>query len=256
MRRHGIEDFTTKFSDEQWAETYPALLRKNGYWTGFIGKFGVGSQVVKTYSGRFDYFQGVEGQGGKYFIDPKDPSRTHETTRFGNDAIEFLESAPTDKPFCLSISFTAPHARDLMPHLEQFQPDDRDLDLYKETPFVEPVTATDEFFNKLPLFVQTSLSHVRWLWRFDTPQHYEISAKNYFRLITGIDREVGRILDQLTKKDLSRNTVIIFTSDNGFFLGDRKLSDKFYMMRRAYGFLSLFVIPGSRFPSEDDVNPR
>lgn len=230
MRRHGIEDFEKPFKEAQWEKTYPALLRKNGYYTGFIGKFGVGNdKAVNAMADKFDYWKGVPGQGGKYFIDPKDHNRVHETAKFGQDSLEFLRGTPTNRPFCLSISFTAPHARDDMPHLEQFQPDDRDLTLYKETPLPVSATSNPEYFAKLPVSVQNSVGHERWLWRFDTADHYQSSAKNYYRLITGIDREVGRITEELKKRGLEKNTVIIFTSDNGYFLGDRQLSDKFFM---------------------------
>jgi arylsulfatase A-like enzyme len=230
MRRHGIEDFARPFTSAQWAETYPALLRQNGYRTGFIGKFGVGNDpAVKAMADKFDYWRGVPGQGGKYFINPNDPNRTHETAKFGQDALEFLDSTPADHPFCLSISFTAPHARDAMPHLEQYQPDDRDRSLYTGIFLPIPVTDNANYFEKLPISVQKSEGHRRWLWRFDTPEHYEISAKNYYRLISGIDREVGRIMSELVKRGLAGNTVVIYTSDNGYFLGDRELSDKFFM---------------------------
>jgi arylsulfatase A-like enzyme len=230
VRRHGIGDFDKPFTGAQWAETYPALLRQHGYRTGFIGKFGVGNDAaVNAMSNKFDYWRGVPGQGGKYFIEPDDPSRTHATTRFGTQALEFLQDAPTNQPFCLSISFTAPHARDDLPHLEQYTPDDRDKSLYTGISLPEPVTATDAYFEKLPRSVQTSIGRTRWHWRFDTPEKYEISAKNYYRLISGIDREVGRILAELENRGLAGNTVVVFTSDNGYFLGDRELSDKFFM---------------------------
>lgn len=230
LSRHHIGDFTTPFNPAQWEKTYPALLRQNGYYTGFIGKFGVGNdKAVKDMADKFDYWKGVPGQGGKYFIDPKDPSRTHETTKFGQDAVAFLAGTPTNRPFCLSLSFTAPHARDHLAYMEQYQPDDRDRSLYTNIFLAEPVTATAAYFEKLPKAVQTSISRERWHWRFDTPEKYETSAKNYYRLISGIDREVGRILTELEKRGLASNTVVFYTSDNGYFLGDRELSDKFYM---------------------------
>ena len=230
MRRHGIENFAKPFADNQWAETYPALLRQSGYHTGFIGKFGVGDDTsVKSMANQFDYWRGVPGQGGKYFINPNDPSRTHETQKFGEAALEFLGGSPASQPFCLSISFTAPHARDALPHLEQFQPDDRDLSLYADVMIPEPATDNDSFFSKLPKSVQNSEGRRRWLWRFDTSEHYERSVKNYYRLISGIDREVGRIMAELERRGMANNTVVIYTSDNGYFLGDRELSDKFFM---------------------------
>ncbi len=249
LRRHGIGDFARPFTAAQWAETYPALLRQHGYRTGFIGKFGVGNDAaVAAMAGKFDYWRGVPGQGGKYFIQPDDPSRTHETARFGGAALEFLGGTPTNQPFCLSVSFTAPHARDEMPHLEQYQPDDRDTSLYTGIFLPEPVTATDAFFDKLPLSVQNSISRQRWHWRFDTPQKYELSAKNYYRLISGIDREVGRLLAELKQRGLADNTVIIYTSDNGYFLGDRELSDKFYMYEE--GLRDPLIIYDPREPAE------
>ncbi|MEI6569551.1 MAG: sulfatase-like hydrolase/transferase, partial [Verrucomicrobiota bacterium] len=64
-RRHRIGDFATPFTPGQWAETYPALLRKAGYRTGFIGKFGVGNDAaIAAMSPEFDYWRGLPGQGG------------------------------------------------------------------------------------------------------------------------------------------------------------------------------------------------
>ena len=53
-------------------------------------------------AGKFDYWRGVPGQGGKYFIEPNDPSRTHATARFGDQALEFLQQ-PADEPAVLSL---------------------------------------------------------------------------------------------------------------------------------------------------------
>lgn len=230
MRRHGIPDFEKPFTSAQWAETYPALLREHGYRTGFIGKFGVGNDPsVYAMSNQFDYWRGIPGQGGKYFIEPGDTNRTHQTSRMGQQALEFLNSSPTNRPFCLSISFTAPHARDQMPHDRQFTPDDRDEPLYAGITMPQPVTATDAYFQLLPKSVQTSEARTRWHWHFDTPEKFQNNTKDYYRLISGIDREVGRIMAELKMRGLASNTVVIVTSDNGYFLGDRELSDKWFM---------------------------
>src|SRR4051812_14292748 len=103
-RRHGIEDFKTSFTTDQWSRTYPALLRKAGYQTGFIGKFGVGD-VMPTNA--FDYWDGFPGQG--YFFKTNDP--VHLTRKMGDSALTFLR-ANHSRPFCLSISFKAPHVQD------------------------------------------------------------------------------------------------------------------------------------------------
>ncbi len=228
VRRHGIGDFAKPFTSAQWAETYPALLRQQGYRTGFIGKFGVGNDsAVHATAKEFDFWAGVPGQGGMYFITPGDSNRVHQTARFGDQALEFLRSQPSTQPFCLSVSFTAPHARDHMPR--EYTPDDRDESLYTEATIAKPVTATDSYFNKLPKSVQTSEARTRWHWRFDTDAKFQSNVKDYYRLISGIDREVGRLLVELNKSGMADNTVVIITSDNGYFLGDRGLAGKWFM---------------------------
>lgn len=227
-RRHGIADFATPFASNQWAVTYPALLRAAGYRTGFIGKFGVGNAAhIASKAADFDFWRGHPGQAGEWFIDPKVPGQPHATARFGNDALEFLEGCAPGRPFCLSVSFNAPHARDGKPR--EFQPDPRDEHLYADTQIPVPPTATDEYFQRLPEFVRKSEGRRRWEWRFTTPEKSQQTMRDYYRLITGIDREVGRMMAKLAERGLDRDTVIIFTSDNGFFLGERGLADKWLM---------------------------
>ena len=227
-RRHGISNFRKPLTDAQWSETYPALLRAAGYRTGFIGKFGVGDpKHVAAMANAFDYWRGLPGGGGEYFIDPKDATKTHATAKFGNEALEFIDGCKTNQPFCLSLSFSAPHARDGKPR--EFQPDLRDESLYASNTIKVPPTANPEFFARLPEFVQQSEARRRWQPRFSTPEMFQNTMRDYFRLVTGIDREVGRIVDELKKRGLTENTVIIFTSDNGWFEGDRGLADKWFM---------------------------
>ncbi|HYV28128.1 MAG TPA: sulfatase [Candidatus Eisenbacteria bacterium] len=227
-RRHGIGDFSTPLTAAQWAETYPALLRAAGYRAGFIGKFGVGdAKYIASKATDFDFWRGQPGQAGEWFIDPKDPMRTHTTARFGNDALEFLDGCSGTQPFCLSISFNAPHSRD--GKVREFQPDVRDESLYATTKIPVPKTARNEYFQRLPEFVRQSEGRRRWAKRFATPDLFQQTMRDYYRLITGIDREVGRIVTKLAERGLADNTVIIFTSDNGWFAGERGLADKWLM---------------------------
>ena len=227
-RRHGIADFTTPLTPSQWSNTYPALLRATGYRTGFIGKFGVGDAKYITSKGAdFDFWRGLPGQAGEWFIDPKDSSQTHATARFGNEALEFLEGCSTAHPFCLSISFNAPHSRD--GKSREFQPDSRDEMLYATKRISTPKTATEEYFRRLPEFVRQSEGRRRWEKRFATPEMFQRTMRDYYRLITGIDREVGRIIAKLAERGLADNTVVIFTSDNGWFAGEHGLADKWLM---------------------------
>jgi arylsulfatase A-like enzyme len=227
-RRHGISDFKTPLTAAQWAETYPALLRATGYRTGFIGKFGVGeANYVSSKASDFDFWRGFPGQAGEWFINPEDPSHTHATARFGNDALDFLDGCSATQPFCLSLSFNAPHARDGKDR--EFEPDSRDKALYQGEQIPLPKTAGEQFFRSLPQFVQTSEARQRWKLRFATPELYERTMRDYYRLISGIDREVGRIRAQLAARGLAERTIIIFTSDNGWLAGEHGLADKWFM---------------------------
>jgi len=227
-RRHGIENFNKTFTLVQWAESYPALLRTAGYRTGFVGKFGVGGRkAVEARATEFDFWRGFSGQGGEYFIDPRDATRAHATARFGDQALEFLAGGESNQPFCLSVSFNAPHARDGQPR--EFQPDLRDEFLHATDAIPLPASATEEAFRKLPEFVQQSEARRRWTSRFATAEMFQRTMRDYYRLVAGIDREVGRLMTELARRGLAGNTVIIFTSDNGWFAGEHGLADKWFM---------------------------
>ncbi len=227
MRRHGIVDFATGLNGAAWDATYPAQLRVAGFRTGFIGKYGVGTpKETEAKAAAFDYWKGLPGQAGE-FIEKNDPTRTHKTARFGNEALEFLGGCTKEKPFCLSLSFNAVHARDGKPR--EFEPDPRDEELYANVTIPVPKLATDEAFKRLPESVQKSEGRKRWGWRFDSPEKTQRILRDYYRLITGVDREVGRIVAELELRGLAGNTVIVFTADNGFALGDRGMADKWFM---------------------------
>lgn len=228
LRRHGVVDFVTGLNGAAWEQSYPAQLRGAGYRTGFIGKFGVGNErEVAAKAAAFDFWRGLPGQAGRFFIEKNDPTRTHRTAKFGDDALEFLSGCEPTKPFSLSLSFNAVHARDR--EEREFEPDPRDEQLYRGVTIPLPQLATAAAFQRIPDFVKTSEGRRRWGWRFDTPEKAQGILRDYYRLITGVDREVGRIVTELERRGLAGNTVIILTSDNGFALADRGLADKWFM---------------------------
>jgi arylsulfatase A-like enzyme len=223
-RRHGISDFQTNFSPEAFSQTYPALLRAAGYWSGFIGKFGVGNRMPED---QFDVWHGFPGQGQYETRDPEG-NPIHLTRLMSRQAVEFVERAPADRPFLLSVSFKAPHVQDGDPR--QFIPDSAYLPLYQDAIIPEPVTAHREYFERLPPFlgVETNEARRRWRLRFATPRAYQNSVKNYYRLLTQVDDVVGDIRAALARRGVAENTVIVFMGDNGFFLGDHGLAGKWY----------------------------
>jgi arylsulfatase A-like enzyme len=220
-RCHGIHDFATSFSPQQLAATYPALLRHAGYFTGFIGKYGVGNRLPEN---AFHFWRGFAGQG-RYF--PDGEPGPHLTARMGDQALEFLAAAPPRQPWCLSISFKAPHVQDEDPR--QFLHSPLTASLYRNAVFPPPVTAHPRFIAALPPEVQRSEGRRRWAVRFSTEALYQESLRRYYRLITEVDTVVGRLRLELRRRALDQNTVILFTSDNGFYLGEHGLAGKWLM---------------------------
>ncbi len=222
-RRHGIQNFAAQLSDEAFSQTYSGLLRSAGYRTGFIGKYGIGSELP---SDKFDYFDGFAGQG-KYYHEVEGEAK-HLTSMMGDSAEEFLSDTSDKRPFCLSISFKAPHVFD--PDKENpFHYDPALEEMYQDVTIPPAPKSEQEDFEWLPKFSQISEGRTRWEQRFITPEKYQKNVKGYYRLISGIDLAVGRIVTALMERGLHENTIIIYTSDNGFFLGERGLAGKWLM---------------------------
>ena len=221
--RHGIDNFSKTFTQETFLDTYPALLRAAGYATGFVGKYGIGAEMPED---EFDYWRGYAGQG-HYEQQDEQGNPVHLTQVHENQALEFLELYGNRQPFCLSVSFKAPHCQDGDPR--QFIYDPRYADLYKEVEIPVPENLTDTYHTRFPEFFRNNNeARNRWEIRFSTPEQYQEMVKSYYRLITGVDRVVGAIREKLAALNLAKDTIIVFTSDNGFFLGDHGLAGKWY----------------------------
>lgn len=218
MSRHGNKAFAA--FDTPWAETYPGLLRAKGYFTGHIGKWHNGAFPAKE----FDFGRSYSGT---HWIKMPDGSRVHVTQRNENDALEFLKTRPTDKPFCLTLAFFATHAEDQNP--EQYLPQPQSMELYKDITIPVPPNATKESWKRMPpFFDDKNEGRKRWTWRFDTPEKYQKMMKNYYRLATEVDTVCGRVLEELKKQGVLDNTLVIFSTDNGYFHAEHGLADKWY----------------------------
>jgi arylsulfatase A-like enzyme len=231
-KSHGVSDFRTPLRPETLALSYPRLLREAGYRTGFVGKYGVGGDGAP--SDQFDVSFGNPG-----------PERVGQSRELGRQAIDFLESGRGSQPFCLSVSFRAPHARD--PDPKQYLYDPEEAGLYRDLNVPVPRKAAPEFFARMPEAVRTSESRARWQKRFTNPGHYQESVKSYFRLIAGVDAVVGNILATLARRGLDSNTVIVFSSDNGYFLGEWGLADKWYLYEES--IRTPLIIADPRLPA-------
>ena len=228
-RTHGFTFGTKPLKEQMVNISYPKLLKENGYQTGFIGKFGM-SYENKLDTTLFDFYERPGERSGaiNYFRIKKDHTgHKHLTAIIGDYSLDFLREYAAKGPFCLSISFHAPHAEDSDPR-QYLYPMDLDS-LYKDAIIPAPNLLDQKYFDEQPKWVQEGLNKLRWLWRFDTAEKYQQMVKGYYRMISGVDREIGRIRHQLEQLGIADNTVVILMGDNGYFLGERKLAGKWLM---------------------------
>jgi arylsulfatase A-like enzyme len=280
-RRHGIHDFFATFSSSQMEKTYPVLLRESGYYTGFIGKWGIGNTVEATNLGAeyFDYWAGVSHQGNYWHertcnhvlhdgihdktnnvCDCPPQQRGNRTVsgpdvRFGKGSIKdpvhyttevlpgkfrgFLASRDSHKPFCLSISFKEPHnPYDYHPKFET---------LYKNTPMPIQLNATLEAAENMG-YARRSLSAdngLEYVKNQEVNGKFQDTIRQYYRLVTAADEAVGHLLQALEDAGLSHNTVIIYTADNGYMLGEHGLHGKWLPYEESIRVPTIFYDPRS-----------
>jgi arylsulfatase A-like enzyme len=236
-RRHGFTFNTEPLQESFVTASYPAILKGAGYQTALIGKFGIESNgklmvenEARSLEMMFNHFDNFEhwGKSGPkgYFVVQPDGGKQHLTDVTSDKAVSFLKKHAERRrkePFCLTLCFNAPHAQDDDPK-QYFWPARFDA-FYREAIIPKPVHSDPGFFEALPDFLRTSLGRERWHWRFDTPEKFQSMMKGMYRMVSGIDDAVGRVRVQLKQLGFAENTLIIFTSDNGMFFGERGLSD-------------------------------
>jgi arylsulfatase A-like enzyme len=202
--------------------SFPMRLRRAGYRTGFVGKFGVAvDKDVPAEMFDFSRFDGLP------HVQTVDGVERHMTEVEGEAAVEFLRGVEPGRPFCLVWCPWAPHADDGDPK-QYFWPPAVD-GLYRDVVIPVPEMAAPEFYDAQPPFLKNTMNRTRWGWRFDTPEKYQAMVKGYYRMISGVDLVLGRIRDELARLGLDGMTVIVYTSDNGYFLGERGYADKWLM---------------------------
>ena len=143
------------------------------------------------------------------------PHSTRSYGAFGRDFI--LESAKSDKPFCLSISFKAPH--------KPATPDPLDDPIYEGKTFKKPDNYGRKFENIfLSRVSRTGSMNAFYSWNY--ADKYDEVMATYHQQIYAIDVAVGMIRKALQETGSAKNTVIIYTSDNGFFCGSHGYGSK------------------------------
>lgn len=224
--------------------TYAEILRRAGYDTAFIGKFHHGNQ--KGPRPGFDYNATFINQGVYKDCPFEVDGKMVQTKGWVEDvsvdfAVDYLKQE-RDKPFCMWIGFKTPHAPS--------QPPERTESLYKgETARVVPNMVTPAVFR---LSKQDEKRKQRAEAALRDGTGVEGSLK-YFRCLKATDEAIGRLLAALDELKLADNTVVVFTSDNGFYLGEHCLNDK----RSAYDEslrIPMLVRYPARFPAGEVID--
>jgi len=276
-RRHGVNDFRTPLREP--SVTYPMLLREAGYFTGFIGKWGVNAEVRSEFAAwgpRFDFWAGdmnqtlywhsrecvwVRSDGitdrGKIVCDcgaaarrsegvqaegphPSLKDPLHAETEFVPAKIRsFLDQRDPKKPFCLSVSLKAPHGP-----WGGFAP--RFVKDFAGQPIPRRPNVNEAEALRQPAFLRRSLGSDLGLGyakdaRLDGPR--DRAFRQYYRLIEGVDFCVGEVLKELENRGLGGNTIVVFSADNGHFSGEHGFAGKWLLYEESIRVPLLILDP-------------
>ncbi len=237
--------------------TYPKLLQQAGYQTAIIGKWHLKSDPTG-----FDYWNILPGQGA--YHDPvmiengkRQKHKGYVTDLIMDSSIKFLEQRDKTRPFLLVSQQKAPH--------RPWQPDDKHKDMYNDIEIPQPETFNDDYTSRA---TPARLAQMRILGDLNVTDvkssppkglsdadlknwYYQHYIKDYLRCIASVDDNVGRLLDYLEKENLIENTIVIYTSDQGFFLGDHGWYDKRFMYEESLRMPFLV-----RYPKEIKAGSR
>ncbi|GAA1282204.1 MULTISPECIES: sulfatase family protein [Brachybacterium] len=223
--------------------TFPEVLHDCGYQTALFGKWHLGRSEGSRPRG-FDDWRIFPDQGD--YVDPvmigPDGEETIEgyaTDIVTQQSLDFLEQRDPDRPFCLLVHHKAPH-RPWVPH-------PRYEGMYEAGTIPEPETMWDDHATRAEVVqqVRMNLDDLRPTdYKDELPPELEGEGKgreraswkyqrymrDYLRCVQAVDDSVGEILGWLETQGLDEDTVVIYTSDQGFFLGDHGWFDKRLML--------------------------
>ena len=250
-RKHGVNfNSGTSVSEEAWEQSYPVVMRNNGYYTGYIGKnhspIGEGGYKSGLMERSFDYW--YAGHGHLRFY----PKRGHEIFERANKdtqveildegvsdflsneqnlegAKHFLERRPVDQPFCLSVCLNVPHGSSTgtMELLDSDSSIYRTLYRDKDIPLPENyVRRVDIDTPKLPSDIHFAQERQEGYNLVSEPKTLKERIIRSMQTVTGVDGLIGNLRQTLKENGLDKNTIIVFTSDHGLFWGEFGLGGK------------------------------
>jgi arylsulfatase A-like enzyme len=220
-------------------QTFPKLMQRAGYQTAIFGKWHLGHGGHSDPTG-FDAWQVLPGQGDYYdpvLLDPDGQRRYpgYVTDILTDLSLDWLAGRDRQRPFLLCLHHKAPH--------RWWQPHPKYATLYRDDDRAEPDTLDDDYATRSEAARRAAMRVDRDLTRqdvkADVPQElagaarrrwfYQRYIKDYLRCVASVDESVGRVLDYLDEHGLADDTIVVYTSDQGFFLGDHGWYDKRFM---------------------------
>jgi len=238
---NGVTTLATPLDNRQL--TFPKLLQQAGYQTAVFGKWHLGEAPENCPAG-FDDWAVLPGQGYYFnpeFIVPDGAGITRRqvpgycTDIITDMSLDWLQKRDKNRPFCLLTHHKAPHRQWLSDEVhdalflgETMAEPDNLQDDYRGRAFAAEAAAMRVGVHMMPSDIRAEINH-----NLPEPQlrawAYQRYIKAYLRVCASIDDNVGRMLDYLDAEGLTQDTVVIYTSDQGFFLGDHGWFDKRFM---------------------------
>jgi arylsulfatase A-like enzyme len=252
-------------------------LQSAGYYTAIVGKWHLGSEPTG-----FDHYSVLPGQG--LYHDPMflDRNGKHKVEGYATDiitdmALDFLRTRPRDKPFFLCLQHKAPH-REWSPDAKHAKLYDG-IDIPEPPTLRDDYATRTDAAHETTMTIARHLNRrdlklppppelkgpARQQWLTNVPMEltvevggksttltgdallrwkYQRYIKDYLRCIASVDDNVGRVLDYLDANGLRENTIVIYTSDQGFFLGDHGWYDKRFMYEESLKMPFIVRWPG------------
>jgi len=249
---NGFIDNGCRFDGSQ--QTVAKLLQRAGYETAMVGKW----HLVSDPPG-FAYWNVLPGQGAYYDPVMIEMGKRHRRQGYTTDiitdvALDYLRKRDGKKPFFLMCHHKAPHRR--------WEPGPKYLTLYDDVDIPEPETFNDDYTGRATPAGVTEMTIERHLTTNDLKGpppaglkgqdlkkwKYQRYIKDYLRCVASVDENVGRLLDYLDESGLAANTIVFYTSDQGFYLGEHGWFDKRFMYEESLRMPLLVRWPGHIMP--------
>ncbi|MFA3791999.1 sulfatase-like hydrolase/transferase [Aliiglaciecola sp. SL4] len=221
-RTHDFTFGRPKTGSKESANMYPAVLKRGGYRSAFVGKYEIG--LSGKDEDRFDFFKPLLQSKTEQYQGKTLP----QTYYIAELAKEFIEqSSNSATPWVMSVNFWNPHAHDVDLEDQYHYPEEFES-MYADVTIPPAKFSDDATYQALPEFLKRSTGRERWKWRYDSPKKYQRMVKRYYRAISAVDKAVGMIYQKLEETGMADNTVIIYMGDNGYNLNERQLAGKWF----------------------------